>query len=135
MRKLDSNNLINNNNNLSNELRNRLLQVLENSQQSILENKEEKLKKFENKAQTEGINEYENIEDYEEINQLLNKLKLEVKRLNQLFWLKEELDELQFVIDFFEARVQNMMRTTLSNLDWYQNAGWKQFLNKEDDLQ
>lgn len=131
MRTLDLNNF-NNDNYISNDLRNRLLQVIESSKQSILDNNNEKNK---GALETEKIEKHEQIEDIEVIKQLLTKIELEVKRLNQLFWSKEELDELQFVVDFFEARIQNMIQATLRNLDWYQNEGWKQFLNKEDDLQ
>lgn len=131
MRILDLNNF-NNSNYISNDLRNRLLRVLESSKQSISDNKKEKINST---VETEKIEIHEQIEDIEEIDKLFNKIKLEIIRLNQLFWTKEEVNELQFVVDFYEARIQNMIQATIRNLDWYQNEGWKQFLNKEDDLQ
>lgn len=137
VRKLDSNNFINNNQ-LSIELKNRLLQALESSKPSISINIENNQKVIDNIGETEAtkiIKEHEQIEDIEEMKQLFNRINLELKRLNQLFWTKEELEELQFAVDFFEARIQNMIQATLRNLEWYQNEGWKKFLNKEDELQ
>jgi len=134
VRKLDSNNLINSNQ-LSSELKNRLIQALDSSKQSILDKEEGKTQEIVSMSKTEEIKKHEQINEIEEIKELLTKIELEVERLNQLFWSKKELDELQFVVDFFEARIQNMIQATLKNLDWYQNEGWKRFLNKEDDLQ
>lgn len=131
MRALDLNNF-NNNRNISNDLKNRLLNVLESSKQLILDNSNEKDKKI---LKTKTIEKHDQINNIEEIEQLINKIKLEMKELNRLFLTKEEVNELQFVADFYEARIQNMIQATIRNLDWYQQEGWKQFLNKEDDLQ
>lgn len=131
MRTLGLNNF-NNNSYISNDLKNRLLNVLESSKQLILNSNDEKNRSI---LRSETIEKHEQIEDIEEIEQLINKIKLEIKKLNQLFWTKEEVNELQFVVDFYEARIQNMIQATIRNLAWYQQEGWKQFLNKEDDLQ
>lgn len=131
MRRLDLNNF-NNSSYISNDLKNRLLNVLESSKQSILDSNNGKNRSI---LKSETIEKHEQIEDIKEIEQLINKIKLEIKKLNQLFWTKEEVNQLQFVVDFYEARIQNMMQATIRNLDWYQQEGWKQFLNKEDDLQ
>lgn len=103
---------------LSDELKHKLLQALDYPQPSISGKKEKK------KAAIQNIG---------EIKQLLYQIKEEAENLRSLFWSQNELEELKYFIDLFEIRIQNNMQITKKNLDWYENQGWKKFIDVEDD--
>lgn len=67
-----------------------------------------------------------------DLKQLLGKIKTEAKALNSLFWTKDEWEHIEFSLNFFEARMQTMSSSTLENLNWYQNEGWKKFIEGND---
>lgn len=59
----------------------------------------------------------------EEINKLVEK----AEELRSFLWTEKELKQLQYEVDFFEARIQAMIRATIRNLTWYSEEGWKKF--------
>lgn len=64
-----------------------------------------------------------------EINVCLQKLINKTKHLTSLFWSNEELEELKHHVDFLEQRIQGTIKATIINFNWYQQEGWKKFVN------
>jgi len=67
------------------------------------------------------------------LNRLIEQLKQESERLTSLFRTDDERKELQYAIDFFQARIQAMIRATTGNLQWYLDEGWKLFSEEESE--
>lgn len=72
------------------------------------------------------------LQDLREMNRLTDEMR-KAESLRSLFWTEEELKDLQYVKDYYEFRIQNMIRGTLANLDWYQKEGWKKFADEGEE--
>ncbi|MDQ0194837.1 hypothetical protein [Paenibacillus wynnii] len=103
--------------NYSVELEQRLLRALERSMENNANNVERESR----------------FRDLREMKRLTKEMLLASESLRAMFWTKEELEELQYVKDFYEYRIQNMIRCTLANLEWYGQEGWKDFKGEGGD--
>lgn len=70
----------------------------------------------------------------EDINEIFNKILLNSEMLIDTVFTDEEVNNLQYSIDFFQARINNMMKITIANLNWYQDKGWMKFIEEKNDL-
>ncbi|OEF98884.1 hypothetical protein BHF71_02860 [Vulcanibacillus modesticaldus] len=74
------------------------------------------------------------MEDLATYEELIARIIEEAKKLQHLFWSKEELQQLQRDIDSLEERLLHLSWATLSNLEWYKDEGWKKLFDRENDL-
>lgn len=102
--------------NLSQDLRERLAKALARSYQVPIENENKKV-----------------LQDLRELNRLSEEILKKSESFSSLFWSIEERNELQHTKKFYESRIQNMIRLTLANLDWYQKEGWKVFAGEGEE--
>jgi|GEM_PF-3136394 len=99
------------------ELEERLNKVLQNSrlpqQENLFKNKEE-------------------LANLRETQQLAKKALESAQNLTSLIYSTKEIEELQYTLNFYEARIQAMMDAVLENLKWYEDDGWKKFTDEDD---
>jgi hypothetical protein len=74
----------------------------------------------------------ENFPNTGELIQLTEQIQKKGEMLNSVFWTKEDIESLHGVKESYEVRIQNMIRATLANLDWYQKEGWKKFTDERE---
>lgn len=99
------------------ELEERLNKVLQNSrlpqQENLFKNKEE-------------------LANLRETQRLAKKALESSQNLTSLIYSTKEIEELQYTLNFYEARIQGMMDAVLENLKWYEDDGWKKFTDEDD---
>ncbi len=64
----------------------------------------------------------------EEMRSLCMRIHEGTNNLREVFWSEKELKEIRYAKEFYDARMEAMVHSTLANLEWYRNEGWKDFL-------
>lgn len=88
------------------------------------------MKRLNSQSPDQKDGETDTIRKLRELKLLIRETRKESEALVPLFWTEDEWKEIQYAMDFLEFRIQSMIRCTLENLEWYQNEGWKKFLDK-----
>lgn len=101
---------------LSQDLKDRLAKAITRSYQIPIEHENQKV-----------------LQELRELQYLSEEILSKAESLRAIFWTIEERNELQHTKKFYESRIQNMIRWTLTNLDWYQKEGWKVFAGEGEE--
>lgn len=100
----------------------------------IIENSTEENESYfsEMREQVKAV--YNNTFQILKVKRLLSEIKKDSAELRNLFWTEKELAEKKEAVRFFDERMQAMVYYTLNNMEKYQQSGWRELMDKGDQL-
>lgn len=67
-----------------------------------------------------------------QLKRILNGIKVKSEGLRNHSWTDEELKQVQYVLDFYMARIEYLVDSSTTNLEWYESEGWKLLVDRGD---